>query len=106
MSNVISQDELQSVIDRLYYDDDINERCMVNNHLEGHTHGCINGIMNTKRNENLITLNLLTLEHILEKYKKPEMSSSSSMFNKTLKVENKLQVDCRVTLKRAKCSWT
>jgi len=71
MSNVIFQDELQSVMDRLHYDDDTNEWCMVSNQLEGYTHGCINGMINTKRNENLITLNLLTFEHKLEKYKKP-----------------------------------
>jgi len=96
MANVISQDELQSVIYRLYYDDNTNEWCMVSNQLEGHSHGNINGMINTKRNENLITLNLLTLEHILEKYKKPEMSPSSSMLNETFKVKNKLQVDASI----------
>lgn len=97
MSNFIPQDELQSVKDRLYYDDDTNEWRMVSNQLEGHTRGCINGVINTRRNENLITLNLLTLEHKLEEYKKPEISPSLlSMLDEALKVEDDLQVDASI----------
>lgn len=97
MSNFIPQDELQSVKDRLYYDDDTNEWRMVSNQLEGHTRGCINGVINTRRNENLITLNLLTIEHKLEEYKKPEISPSLlSMLDEALKVEDDLQVDASI----------
>lgn len=97
MSNFIPQDELQSVKDRLYYDDDTNEWRMVSNQLEGHTRGCINGVINNRRNENLITLNLLTLEHKLEEYKKPEISPSLlSMLDEALKVEDDLQVDASI----------
>lgn len=97
VSNFIPQDELQSVKDRLYYDDDTNEWRMVSNQLEGHTRGCINGVINTRRNENLITLNLLTLEHKLEEYKKPEISPSLlSMLDEALKVEDDLQVDASI----------
>lgn len=97
MSNFIPQDELQSVKDRLYHDDDTNEWRMVSNQLEGHTRGCINGVINTRRNENLITLNLLTLEHKLEEYKKPEISPSLlSMLDEALKVEDDLQVDASI----------
>lgn len=97
MSNFIPQDELQSVKDRLYYDDDTNEWRMVSNQLEGHTRGCINGVINARKNENLITLNLLTLEHKLEEYKKPEISPSLlSMLDEALKVEDDLQVDASI----------
>lgn len=97
MSNFIPQDELQNVKDRLYHDDDTNEWRMVSNQLEGHTRGCINGVINTRRNENLITLNLLTLEHKLEEYKKPEISPSLlSMLDEALKVEDDLQVDASI----------
>lgn len=97
MSNFIPQDELQNVKDRLYYDDDTNEWRMVSNQLEGHTRGCINGVINNKKNENLITLNLLTLEHKLEEYKKPEISPSLlSMLDEALKVEDDLQVDASI----------
>lgn len=97
MSNFIPHDELQSVKDRLYYDDDTNEWRMVSNQLEGHTRGCINGVINTRRNENLITLNLLNLEHKLEEYKKPEISPSLlSMLDEALKVEDDLQVDATI----------
>lgn len=97
MSNFIPQDELQGVKDRLYYDDDTNEWRMISNQLEGHTRGCINGVINTRRNENLITLNLLTLEHKLEEYKKPEISPSLlSMLDEALKVEDDLQVDASI----------
>ncbi|XP_050536013.1 kinesin-like protein KIF3B [Daktulosphaira vitifoliae] len=100
MSNFIAPDELQGVKDRLIYDDDTHEWRLISNQLEGHTRGCINGVINSRKNENLITLNLLTLEHKLEEYKKPEISPSLlSMLDEALKVEDDLQVDASIAIR-------